>query len=219
MLFEITIEIPKIHKNFKGCNRRILVIYYYIRIEGDCMNAIRDAVRQAAEELLQKAGALAGDLLVVGCSSSEIVGECIGHGSSMDAAEEVYAGLCEVVAAHGVALAAQCCEHLNRCVVVEREVAKARGYEIVSVLPQPHAGGSWAVTCWSHFVDPVVVEEVQAELGMDIGDTLIGMHLRRVAVPVRTVVKTVGKANLVCARTRPKFVGGSRAVYDSNEIR
>ena len=183
------------------------------------MKAICEAVRQAAEELITKAGAQAGDLLVVGCSSSEIVGATIGHGSSMEAAEAVYAGLSEIAAAHGLQLAAQCCEHLNRCVVVEREVAKARGYEIVSVLPQPHAGGSWAVTCWSHFADPVVVEEVKAELGMDIGDTLIGMHLRRVAVPVRTSVKRVGEANLVCARTRPKFVGGSRAVYDTNEIR
>lgn len=183
------------------------------------MQEITEAVRQAAEELIAQAGAQTGDLLIVGCSSSEIVGERIGHGSSMDAAVAVYEGLASVARAHGLHLAAQCCEHLNRCVVVERETARSRGYEIVSVLPQPHAGGSWAVTCWSHFADPVVVEEVKAELGMDIGDTLIGMHLRRVAVPVRTSVKTVGQANLVCARTRPKFVGGSRAVYDTKEVR
>ncbi|MBQ3133876.1 MAG: TIGR01440 family protein [Clostridia bacterium] len=183
------------------------------------MKNITEAVRQAAEELIAQAKAQAGDLLVVGCSSSEIVGARIGHGSSMEAAAAVYAGLSEVANAHGLALAAQCCEHLNRCVVVERATAKARGYEIVSVLPQPHAGGSWAVTCWEAFADPVVVEEVKAELGMDIGDTLIGMHLRRVAVPVRTLVKTIGEANLVCARTRPRFVGGCRAVYSTDEVR
>ena len=183
------------------------------------MKNITEAVCLAAEELIAQAKPQAGDLLVVGCSSSEIVGERIGHGSSLEAAAAVYAGLSEVAAAHGLALAAQCCEHLNRCVVVERATAKARGYEIVSVLPQPHAGGSWAVTCYGAFADPVVVEEVKAELGMDIGDTLIGMHLRRVAVPVRTSVKRIGEANLVCARTRPRFVGGCRAVYSTDEMR
>lgn len=182
-------------------------------------NTIVTAVTQAAEELIAAAKPKAGDLLIVGCSSSEIVGAVIGHGSSAEAAEAVYEGLSAVADRYGLALGAQCCEHLNRCVVVERAVAEKRGYEIVSVLPQPHAGGSWSVACWSHFADPVVVETVKAELGMDIGDTLIGMHLRAVAVPVRTSVKSVGEANLVCARTRPKFVGGSRAVYEGAELR
>ncbi|MBQ2939909.1 MAG: TIGR01440 family protein [Clostridia bacterium] len=182
-------------------------------------NNIIAAVSQAAEELIAAAKPEQGDLLIVGCSSSEIVGAVIGHGSSAEAAEAVYEGLSAVAARHGLSLAAQCCEHLNRCVVVERAVAKQRGYEIVNVLPQPHAGGSWSVACWSHFTEPVVVEAVKAELGIDIGDTLIGMHLRAVAVPVRTSVRSVGEANLVCARTRPKFVGGSRAVYPDGDVR
>ena len=178
---------------------------------------IEKQAQSAVTELLQSARLHTGDLLVVGCSSSEIMGTHIGKGSSLQAAQAVSDGIVPVLREQGIELAAQCCEHLNRALIVERRVALARGYEIVSVLPQPHAGGSWAVTCWQHFQDPVAVETIQAEAGMDIGDTLIGMHLRRVAVPVRVSQKTIGQANLVCARTRPKYIGGSRAVYESNE--
>ena len=118
-----------------------------------------------------------------------------------------------------VFLAAQCCEHLNRSIVIEREAAKANGYQIVSAIPQPHAGGSWATNCWQRFNDPVLVEEVRAAAGMDIGGTLIGMHLRRVAVPVRLSMDHIGQAILLCARTRPPFIGGSRAVYSQEEVR
>ena len=114
----------------------------------------------------------------------------------------------------GVYLAAQCCEHLNRSIVIEREVAKANGYQIVSAIPQPHAGGSWATNCWQRFNDPVLVEEVRAAAGMDIGGTLIGMHLKKVAVPVRLAQNHIGDAILLAARTRPKFIGGDRAHYD-----
>ena len=113
----------------------------------------------------------------------------------------------------------QCCEHLNRSIVIEREAAKANGYQIVSAIPQPHAGGSWATNCWQRFNDPVLVEEVRAAAGMDIGGTLIGMHLRRVAVPVRLSMDHIGQAILLCARTRPPFIGGSRAVYSQEEVR
>ena len=115
-------------------------------------------------------------------------------------------------------LAAQCCEHLNRSIVIEREAAKANGYQIVSAIPEPHAGGSWATNCWHRFNDPVLVEEVRAAAGMDIGGTLIGMHLRRVAVPVRLSMDHIGQAILLCARTRPPFIGGSRAVYSQEEV-
>lgn len=113
----------------------------------------------------------------------------------------------------GIHLAVQCCEHLNRALILEREVAEKRGYEIVNVMPQPHAGGSFAVTAWNAFKDPVAVETISAEAGIDIGGTLIGMHLRRVAVPVRTQEKQIGEAIVLCARTRPKYIGGPRAVY------
>ena len=174
---------------------------------------IRGQARAALEELLEAARLKAGDLLVIGCSSSEMVGRRIGKGSSLEAAQAAFAGIWPVVQARGVELAVQCCEHLNRALVVERAVAEARGYEIVNAIPQPHAGGSFAVTAWAHFRDPVLVEAVCADAGLDIGGTLIGMHLRRVAVPVRLSVDRIGEARILCARTRPKYIGGQRAVY------
>ena len=175
--------------------------------------------RQAVTELLAEAKLKKGDVFVVGCSSSEIVGGHIGKDSSLEAAQAVYAGIAPVLAENGIWLAAQCCEHLNRSIVIEREAAKANGYQIVSAIPQPHAGGSWATNCWQRFNDPVLVEEVRAAAGMDIGGTLIGMHLRRVAVPVRLSMDHIGQAILLCARTRPPFIGGSRAVYSQEEVR
>ena len=175
--------------------------------------------QQAAMELLEAAHLETGDLFVVGCSSSEITGGRIGKQSSMEAAQAVLEGIRPVLQAQGVSLAAQCCEHLNRAIVVERAVARERGYEIVAAVPQPHAGGSWATCCWQAFTDPVLVEEVRAEAGMDIGGTLIGMHLRRVAVPVRLSLDHIGQAVLLCARTRPKFIGGARAIYGEGETR
>ena len=114
----------------------------------------------------------------------------------------------------GVYLAAQCCEHLNRALILEEECALKYGYEPVCVVPQPKAGGSFATAAWKHFTSPVAVEHIRAHAGLDIGGTLIGMHLRDVAVPVRLSQKTVGEAILLCARTRPKFIGGSRAHYE-----
>ena len=174
--------------------------------------------RKATEELLEAAHLETGDVFVVGCSSSEIRGGRIGHDSSMEVAAAVLAGVLPPLQEQGVYLAAQCCEHLNRSIVIEREVAKQYGCQIVAAIPQPHAGGSWATNCWRTFKDPVLVEEVKAA-GMDIGGTLIGMHLRRVAVPVRLSMDHIGEAILLCARTRPPFIGGSRAVYSDTEVR
>ena len=143
----------------------------------------------------------------------------IGHYSSMEAAAAVLAGVLPPLQEQGVYLAAQCCEHLNRAIVLEREAARAYGCQIVAAIPQPHAGGSWATSCWRAFRDPVLVEEVRAAAGMDIGGTLIGMHLRRVAVPVRLSLDHIGQAILLCARTRPPFIGGARAVYSEGETR
>lgn len=164
-------------------------------------------------ELLEQAKLKPGALLVIGCSSSEMVGQRIGKGSSMEAAQAAFQGIYPVLQEQGIHLAVQCCEHLNRSLIMERAVAEARGYEIVNVMPQPHAGGSFAVTAWNTFRDPVAVETIVADAGIDIGSTLIGMHLRRVAVPVRTSVKYIGEAVVVCARTRAKYVGGPRAIY------
>ncbi len=174
---------------------------------------IQAQARQAAEELTEIAKLRAGDILVVGCSSSEIVGLHIGKGSDIRAAEAVYEGIQSVLQPRGIYLAAQCCEHLNRAIIVEK-AALAPRTPIVNVVPQPHAGGSFATTFYRRAECPVAVEEIAADAGMDIGRTLIGMHLKKVAVPVRLSLDRIGEAILICARTRPKFIGGSRAVYD-----
>ena len=174
---------------------------------------IKAQAKKAINELIKKSQVEKGDILIVGCSSSEIKGEQIGKGSDLDAAKAVFEGIKPILDKKGIYLAAQCCEHLNRAVILER-AALAPGQEIVNVVPQVHAGGSFAVTVYENLKDPVAVESVKASLGMDIGDTLIGMHLKPVAVPVRIETKSIGNAHVVCARTRPKFIGGERAVYD-----
>ena len=180
----------------------------------ECMYLrIKQQAEQAVTELIEAAGLKAGDLLVVGCSSSEVVGEKIGRGSSMEAAAAVYAGIAPVLEKTGVCFAVQCCEHLNRALILEETVANRFGYEIVNVKPQPKAGGSFAVTVWQHMKSPVAVEHIKAKAGLDIGGTLIGMHLKEVAVPVRLSLNRIGEACILCARTRPKFIGGERAVY------
>lgn len=168
---------------------------------------------KAAKELIELAALEPKDLLVIGCSTSEVSGERIGTASKPELAQEVFGGIYDAAKEKGVAVAAQCCEHLNRALILEKETAKARGYEIVAVVPWPKAGGSFATAAYSSFEQPVAVEHVKAEAGMDLGDTLIGMHLRDVAVPVRLSVDHIGHAHLVCARTRPKYIGGERAHY------
>lgn len=182
------------------------------------LQEITRQAKQAVTELLESARLQAGDILVVGCSSSEVLGERIGTASSMDAAGAVLDGVLPVLQQHGVYLAAQCCEHLNRAIIVEAAAAKERGLSPVNVLPQPKAGGSLATTAWQRMENPLAVESIQAEAGIDIGGTLIGMHLKPVAVPVRLTVRQIGQAPLLCARTRPKFIGGSRAVYDETRL-
>ena len=170
--------------------------------------------KQAAAELLAAAKLKEGGLLVVGCSSSEIGGSRIGSDSRPETAEAVFSAIYEAAKEKGVFLAAQCCEHLNRALVVEEDYAEAHGLEIVNAVPQPKAGGSFATAAYRGFERPVLVEEVWADAGLDIGGTLIGMHLKRVAVPVRLSIDHIGEAILLAARTRPKYVGGARAVYD-----
>ncbi len=182
------------------------------------MKDITEQARQAITELLEVARLQPGDIVVVGCSSSEVLGEKIGTGSSMEAAGAVMDGILPVLRENGLYLAAQCCEHLNRAIVLEAAAARAYGLEPVNVLPRPKAGGSFATTAWQRLEAPVAVERVQAHAGLDIGGTLIGMHLRPVAVPVRLSVRQIGAALLLCARTRPKFIGGCRAVYDESKL-
>lgn len=172
----------------------------------------------AAREIIEKANLRKGSLFVVGCSTSEVCGSKIGTASSPDVAQAVFRGIYRAVTEAGVYLAAQCCEHLNRALILESEAAEKYGYEEVNVVPQPKAGGSFATAAYHSFKEPVAVEHIKAHAGMDIGDTLIGMHLKDVAVPVRISQKQIGEAHVVCARTRAKFVGGSRAVYDEAKL-
>ena len=167
------------------------------------LDDIRREAHDAAEELCIKANLQKNDILVVGCSSSEVTGNNIGTSSSPEVADAIYEGIQSVLIPKGIYLAAQCCEHLNRAIIIEE-------------VPQPKAGGSFATKAYHSFIKPVVLEHIQADAGIDIGGTLIGMHLKNVAVPVRLKCKSIGNAGIICARTRPKFIGGIRAAYNEN---
>lgn len=168
---------------------------------------------EAASQLLAAAHPKKGSILVVGCSTSEVAGERIGSFSSPELGQALFDGIYQAAKEAEVYLAAQCCEHLNRALILERDEAQRRGYEIVNAVPQIHAGGSFATTAYGAMKDPVAVEAVRADAGLDIGGTLIGMHLKPVAVPVRLSLNQIGEAHLLCARTRPKYIGGERARY------
>ncbi len=180
-------------------------------------SAITRDASAALRELIVTADLKAGQLLVIGCSSSEMVGERIGRSSSMEAATALRDAVLPILNERGILLAVQCCEHLNRALIMERSTAEKYGYDPVWVKPRPKAGGSFATAVWEAMRDPVAVESVKAHAGMDIGATLIGMHLRRIAVPVRLSVSKIGEASLVCARTRPAYIGGPRAEYQTEE--
>ncbi len=183
--------------------------------EIDCwLREIREETECAVRELTVAAGIKAGEILVVGCSTSEVTGNRIGKASIPAVAGAVLDGIDCVLAQKNIYLAAQCCEHLNRALIVERNCAERYGLEEVSVRPVPKAGGAFATAAYERFREPVAVEYIRAHAGLDIGGTLIGMHLRHVAVPVRLSVTRIGEANLLCARTRPKYIGGSRAHYE-----
>ena len=175
---------------------------------------ITGQARQAVTELLERARLEPGDIFVVGCSSSEVGGHRIGSDSSPEVAQAILDGIYPVLKEKGIYLAAQCCEHLNRAIIVEAEAVP--GADICNVVPQPKAGGSFATAAYHGFQHPVALEEIRADAGLDIGGTLIGMHLKKVAVPVRLTQNRIGEAMVLAARVRPKFIGGNRAVYDED---
>lgn len=175
---------------------------------------IKTEAKAICEELIEAAGLTAGQILVVGCSSSEVTGNKIGKASVPAVADAILDGMLPVLAEKKIFLAAQCCEHLNRAIIIESELAERIGAEPVCVIPVPKAGGSFAAACFKRFSSPVAVEHIKAHAGLDIGGTLIGMHLREVAVPIRLSVRALGDAPIICARTRPKYIGGERAVYE-----
>ena len=176
--------------------------------------SIYEQTTEAIRELCEKAKLKSGNIVVVGCSTSEVVGSVIGTNSNFEVAGEIFRALHDYTMSKGLFLAVQCCEHLNRAIIIESEAVPFA--EAVNVVPQPKAGGSMATQAYAHFENPVAVEQIKADAGIDIGFTLIGMHLKRVAVPVRLENNRIGEAFVVAARTRPAFIGGERAVYDEN---
>ena len=175
---------------------------------------IQEEILTAVNELFDSAPFKSGQILVVGCSTSEIIGKKIGTGGSLTPAKELFDILHTETTKRGIYLACQCCEHLNRALVVERACAERYDLCEVMAVPHEHAGGSFATAAYRGFDDPCLVESIRADWGMDIGNTLIGMHLKSVAVPVRLSVKKIGEANVIFARTRPKYIGGARAKYE-----
>lgn len=178
------------------------------------MKEIKDQIRLAIEELIEKSGLKKGDIVVLGGSSSEVLGGTIGKNSSEEVGQTIIGEVLKVVKKNDLYLAVQGCEHINRSLVVERELAEKKDLEIVSVIPALDAGGSMAVAAYELMDDPVMVEHIVAAAGIDIGDTEIGMHVKFVQVPLRLSIKEIGKAHLTALKSRPKLIGGERAIYD-----
>ena len=175
--------------------------------------------RQAAEEICEAARLEKGSIFVVGCSSSEVLGDRIGTATSVETAEAIYRGIAPVLEERQIYLAGQCCEHLNRALVLEAEAVKEYHLEQVNAIPQPnHAGGAFATVCYQQMRAPMLVETLnaRAQAGIDIGGTMIGMHIQPTVVPLRISLRKIGEAPIICARRRPRYIGGARAVYDSN---
>ena len=173
--------------------------------------------RIAAKEICDASGIKKGQIFVVGCSSSEVMGDKIGTATNLEVAEAIYKGIAGVLKERGIYLAGQCCEHLNRALVIEEEVLGKNSFEQVNAIPQPnHAGGAFATVCYRRMKRPVLTESIcmQAAAGIDIGGTLIGMHLHPTVVPIRISLRQIGEAAIICARTRPRYIGGPRALYD-----
>lgn len=177
------------------------------------ITALQEQITAAAEELIAVAQPQPGQIFVVGCSTSEVLGDKIGTAGSPEAAQAMMTALMTVTKKHQLFLAQQCCEHLNRALVVEAACQEKYNLMEVTVHPVPHAGGAMGSAAYESFAHPVMVEQIQAHLGLDIGQTLIGMHLKRVAVPVRLQLNKIGNAVLTAARTRPPLIGGERAKY------
>lgn len=176
-------------------------------------HAVKQAVQTIVSELVTAGSIKRGQLVVIGCSTSEVLGKRIGTSGTTDAAMAIFAGVEAVRQQAGFYPVYQCCEHLNRALVLEREAAERYGLDEVAAVPVPKAGGSMAAYAYRHLNDAVLVESVRAHAGVDIGDTFVGMHLRSVAVPVRPTIRSIGQAHVTMAYSRPKLIGGARAVY------
>ena len=181
------------------------------------LQEIKRQSRQAAEEICEASGIRKGQIFVVGCSSSEVLGSRIGTATNVEVADAIYDGIADVLENRGIFLAGQCCEHLNRALVIEEEALEKYGFEQVNAIPQPdHAGGAFATVCYRRMRNPVLTESIcmKATAGIDIGGTMIGMHIHPTVVPLRISLRKIGEAAIICARRRPRYIGGARAVYD-----
>lgn len=170
-------------------------------------------------DALDKANLRQGQILVLGLSSSEVAGGQIGKASSIEIGEVIVKTLLDELTSREIFLAVQGCEHLNRALVVERELADKKELEIVNVLPSLHAGGAGQLAAFKYFKDPVEVEFITAQAGLDIGDTSVGMHVKHVQVPIRPALRELGGAHVTALASRPKLIGGSRARYQEDPIR
>ena len=175
---------------------------------------IIDRIDAAVAALCDKGRLEAGSVIVLGCSTSEVAGGQIGKASVPELGAVIAKAMIDTCRARGMEPAFQCCEHLNRAVVMEKSALRARGLVQAAAVPQPKAGGSVPAAAWKLLESPALAISVQAEAGIDVGDTLVGMHIRPVAVPLRIDTNRVGQANLVMAYSRLPFIGGSRAVYE-----
>lgn len=182
--------------------------------KAELLQQVQQESAKAAQELVKEAKLHKGQIVVVGCSTSEVVGRKVGSWSTPEVGQAIFDGLNSVFGPLGIYIAAQCCEHLNRALIVDYDAVP--GAEIVNVMPQPKAGSSFATAAYNSFPHPVALEEIKADAGLDIGGTLIGMHLKKVAVPVRLEQNHIGDAILLAARVRPKFIGGERAIYNED---
>lgn len=178
------------------------------------LTTITEQVDQVVSELMERCQWKKPKLLIVGASTSEVAGQHIGKAGASEIAEAIYAGLVSARAKYPFIPLFQCCEHLNRAIVIERDLAETLNLTIVSAKPIPKAGGSMAAYAYTQLRDPVLVESIAADAGIDIGDTFIGMHLKQVVVPFRASLKSIGEAHVTLAFTRPKLIGGERAVYE-----
>lgn len=177
------------------------------------LKQIKQQTQQGLTELLNQAQLKAGDIFVLGLSTSEVRGKRIGDDSSIEIGRTIVKTILDTLRPLGIHLAVQGCQHINRALVVERAVAKGHDLEQVMVYPQIHAGGAGQIAAFENFKEPIEVEHIQADAGMDIGDTAIGMQVKFVQVPVRTSVKTIGAAHTTYLSSRPKYIGGPRAKY------
>lgn len=177
------------------------------------LKLIESQTEKAMKELLEALDYPPGSIFLLGCSSSEICGERIGKAPNLEVGETVVSVVSKLIGEKGFALAVQCCEHLNRAIVIEKEIARKHSLELVNVVPAKQAGGACAIAAYKRMEDPAVVERVTAAAGIDIGDTFIGMHIEHVVVPVRLGVKEIGMAHVTAAKSRLKLIGGERAQY------